>query len=156
MQSIYQKLIDYWTIGGLKISAGCSQEEISGFESKNGVLFPEDFRNYLLHVDGMVPVATDDCDENGFSFWTLARIKNVVKEFAQHSSPIPKVANADQYFVFADYLQWSWAYAIQLTNHLSESNQIIHVGTLRPKVIARSFTEFVELYLRDAEDLYAV
>ena len=66
----------------------------------------------------------------------------------------PNVERPAEYFVFADYLQWSWAYAIRLVNQPLESNEIIHVGTNIPTVVATSFTEFLTLYLRDDKKLY--
>jgi hypothetical protein len=78
----------------------------------------------------------------------------MVKECAEHSLSPPEVAEKDSYFVFADYLQWCWAYAIRLSSNPSEPNPVIHVGTIRPKIVAPSFGGFVNSYIHDAKSLY--
>jgi len=58
-------------------------------------------------------------------------------------------------FVFADYLDWSWAYAIRLLATPSESGHIFMIGKQEtPIQIAESFSDFVELYLVDSPILY--
>jgi len=155
-QPSHERLVRHWIDSGLKISKGCSPSDVQRFELENRVTLPEDFRLYFLNVNGMLPDAREDCDRNGFCFWPLSGVKSVVKELALHSSSIPGSAEDHVYFVFADYFQWSWAYAIRLLEVATGPNPVIHVGTLKPKVVADSFTQFVELYLLDAEQLYPV
>lgn len=154
MEDSTSKLVRHWRSLNLPIAPGNPEEKVREFESRNGVMLPLDFREYLLHVDGMVQAGGQDCDPNGFAFWPLARVKSVREEYTKHSTPLPEVPDADRYFVFIDYLQWCWAYAIRLGARPSDGGQIIHVGKLNPKVVAGSFTEFVDLYLRDARELY--
>jgi SMI1/KNR4 family protein SUKH-1 len=148
------KLIGHWTSQNLKIAPGNPEEKVRKFESRNGVILIPDFREYFLSVDGMPQVGGHDCDPIGFAFWPLARVKTVAEEYSKHSTVLTEVPDPSRYFLFADYLQWSWAYAIHLSDHPSGPNPVIHVGTVRPKVVAGSFTEFVDLYLRDARELY--
>jgi len=154
MQPSYKRLIDRWAAQGLKIATGATDGEVVSFESQNAVVLPEDFRNYFLKVNGMVQDFENSCDRIGFAFWPLSLVTSVTKECAKRSSPVPALKDPERYFVFADYLQWSWAYAIHLDANSPDTNQVIHVGTLRPKVIANSFTAFVNLYLQDARELY--
>ncbi len=63
---------------------------------------------------------------------------------------LPSIQSPEEYFVFADYFQWSWAYAIRLG---SEDSSVILVGA-EGDVVAASFSEFVRLYIEDAEALY--
>jgi hypothetical protein len=148
------KLISYWKSQSLRIVPGVPEERIREFESKNRIILPADFREYFLSVDGMVQQGGHDCDPNGFAFWPLARVRSVVEECAEHSLAPPELPGWQECFVFADYLQWSWAYGIHLSADPSAVNRVIHVGTFHPKVVAGSFTEFVDLYIRDARELY--
>ncbi len=148
------RLVDHWTTQGLKIATGATEQEVLSFESQNRAILPGDFRDYFLKVNGMFQDFHNSSDQEGFAFWPLNQVTNVSKECAKYSPNLPVPANPQNYFVFADYLQWSWAYAIHLGTRSSEAGQVIHVGTLRPKVVAGSFTEFVDLYLQDARDLY--
>jgi hypothetical protein len=154
MEDPGSKLIMHWRSLNLLIAPGNSEDGVRDFEARNGVALPHDFRKYLLSVNGMVQAGGQDCDPNGFAFWPLARVKSVRMEYAKHSNPLPEVQDPDRYFVFVDYLQWCWAYAIRLGSRPSDGGQIIHVGKINPKVVAGSFTEFVDLYLRDAAELY--
>jgi len=154
MSTPYKRLIDHWTAQGLKIAAGATEEEVLSFKSQNRVILPGDLRDYFLNVNGMVQDFENSCDQRGFAFWPLSLMTNVAKECGKRSSIESAFKDPERYFVFADYLQWSWAYAIRLDASSPEAGQVVHVGTLRPKVIAGSFTEFVSLYLQDARELY--
>ncbi len=154
MTNSTSKLIRHWRSQNLKIAPGNPEARVREFESHNRVILPPDFREYFLTVDGMAQVGGHDCDPTGFAFWPLARVKSVPEECAEHSLALPEVSDAARYFVFADYLQWSWAYAIHLTDRASGPNPVIHIGTVRAKTVTGSFTEFVDLYLRDARELY--
>ena len=154
MEEPSDKLVRHWRSLNLLIAPGNPEERVQEFESRKGVVLPHDFREYLLCVNGMVQSGGQDCDPSGFAFWPLARVKSVSDEYARHSTPMRKVQDADEHFVFVDYLQWCWAYAIRLGPRVSDGGQVIPVGTLHHKVIAGSFTEFVDLYLRDARELY--
>ncbi len=154
MANSTSKLISYWQSQNLRIAPGNPEGSVRVFESRYSVILPPDFREYFLSVDGMAQVGGHDCDPTGFAFWPLARLKSVPEECTEHALALPEVPDPDKYFVFADYLQWSWAYAIRLGDRPSEPNPVIHVGTVRPKTVAGSFTEFTDLYLRDARELY--
>jgi SMI1/KNR4 family protein SUKH-1 len=154
METASSKLISHWRSLNFLIAPGNSEQTIREFESRKNVIFPPDFREYLLSVNGMLQAGGYDCDPNGFAFWPLSFIKSVREESLNHSSSLPEVQDLDEHFVFVDYLQWCWAYAIRLTPRPSDGGQVIHVGKLHPKVIASSFTEFVDLYLGDDVELY--
>lgn len=58
--------------------------------------------------------------------------------------------------IFADYLSHSWAYAFRLTSgSVQVPVCIVGTATGTPKWIADGFPQFVELYVRDDERLYA-
>jgi hypothetical protein len=154
MEDSSSKLVRYWRSLNLLIAPENTEEEVGEFEHRNGVIFPHDFREYLLCVNGMVQSGGQDCDPNGFAFWPLSRIRSVRKEYAEISNPMPEVQDPDGYFVFVDYFQWSWAYAIRVGAEPPDGGQVITVGLLHPNVVAGSFTEFVDLYVRDAKGLY--
>jgi hypothetical protein len=155
MRDSSRKLVGYWKSLNLTVAAGIEKERVLEFESHYGVVLPADFREYFLDVNGMLQRGGQDCDPNGFAFWPLGHVKSVREEYAEHSTALPEVPEPHVYFVFADYLQWCWAYAIRLYDKPVGSNLIITVGTLKTRVIASSFTEFVGLYLWDAKELYA-
>ncbi len=147
----WTRLIKHWRLEGLAIAEGASESELQEFESREGVLIPNEFRAYLQAVNGMVQMAPHDCDKNLFAFWQLGRIKPVRVECPQYA--IDEATG--NFFVFADYIVWSWAYALEMCPEPREAGKVILIGGLRPQAVSRSFTEFVELYVQDAAALYA-
>jgi hypothetical protein len=109
-------------------------------------------REYLLQLDRSGSTWPDDQDAKGFSFWPLARILPAAEELAK--TAITDVSGLDEYFAFADYLGWSWAYAIRLAFDDSRGNRVILIGKEAPFEVASSFGEFVDLYLQDSPRLY--
>jgi hypothetical protein len=149
----YRKLIQHWTDVGLTIAAGITDEELTSFEAHYHVDMGSalDFKEYLRAVNGMTQSGGQDCDAKGFSFWPLNRIKQVPEECLQHKMGVPSIRDIEKYFVFADYMQWSWAYAICLA---PSQSGILQFGTRSPRLISNSFSDFVKAYMRDSEQLY--
>jgi hypothetical protein len=147
----YQQLIRHWKSEGLTIADGVG-EALRVFEVKHGVTFPEEFREYLANVNGMLQIGGQDSDGKGFAFWPLNRIRAVPDECAASKVKVPNFDEVESYFAFADYLQWSWAYAIALGT--KRRGAILQFGTHSPRIVADSFAEFVEAYISDAERLY--
>ena len=148
-ENVLDRLIARWQADGVVIRRGVQEECLSEFEEHNSVVLPWDFKHYFLTVDGL---SNDDRD--GFLFWPLAFVKSVPAVCREERVPLPTVDQLNQYFVFADYLQWSWAYAIYLADRTVALNPVIMVGTYEPTVVAQSFSAFVELYLTGSDDLY--
>ncbi len=150
----YQRLVERWSGDRLTIAAGVSEEGLRRFETKYGVRLSSvpDFREYLLNVNGMAQIGGQDCDEKGFAFWPLRRIKRVTEECAESNVETPRFDDIGNYFAFADYMQWSWAYAICVAPN--QRGKVLQFGTHSPRIVADSFSQFVDAYLADSEQLY--
>lgn len=151
MNTLWRQLANHWASQGLELASGASLFDIQRFESLHSLQLPSDFRDYVRTLNGMLQVGGHDVDEQGFSFWPLSRFVPASEQCRALSIPPPLLENLDDYFVFADYLQWSWGYAIRLR---TPPDEVIHVGTLVVRPLAASFRNFVELYLQDATELY--
>jgi hypothetical protein len=147
-------LVSYWKSEGISTTTGNSSDSLDEFENRNAIKLSKDFRHYLTAVGGMPPGSNGDT--KGFHFWTLSDLKPVTVICAETGVPLPEAEHLEKHFVFADYREWSWAYAIDFSGPAEGDHPVIHVGTLRPKTVARSFSEFLDLYLRDALELYVV
>jgi len=147
--SVAKRLIDYWKTHGASAERGAEVKALAAFEQRHGVRLPADFREYLMTADGTAP--PHDTDSEGFSFWPLTKICPV----PESSESAGRFPDAGAYFIFADYLQWSWAYAIRLTAD-ETSGPIVIVGTKdgNPQRVAESFTTFAELYLQGWEHIW--
>jgi len=134
-----------------------SEQRIREFEHHYRVELPTDFRDYFLHVDGMSTQWPNAQDPDGYAFWSLDGVKSVPEEALKHKSgqDWSNFPSAESLFVFADYLDWSWAYGIRLLTARSESGQVFIIGKQETAIqVAESFSDFVELYLADSPILY--
>lgn len=103
-----------------------------------------DFLAYLRFCDGF----ENSLDSEGFRLWPADAMERVSTydhgKFASRGS--------DRFLIFADYLHWSWGYAIEL----SPRGRVTIVGTADRQlhVIPGGFQRFLGLYLRDDLALY--
>ena len=145
MSNLWQRLAAFWRDAGITIRACVDPSEIQTFESKYGVHLPDDLRVYFLTIDGM----EDDLDPGYNRFWPLAMVKPVSEELSD--------INPDRFaypgcFLFADHLIWSFAWAVEMRNEPSELSGSVFQITGRDllvRKIAPSFTEFMEMYLKN-------
>lgn len=157
MTAVGEKLRAHWLSKGMVLPSGNPEQRISEFEHRYHMNLPPDFRGYFLQVDGMSRHWPSAQDTEGYAFWSLDRVKSVPEEAVKHNSgqEWSSFPGAESLFVFADYLDWSWAYAIRLLTDPLESGRIFIIGKQEtPIEIADSFSDFVELYLVDSPVLY--
>ena len=150
---VSELLIKNWLSCGITIADGASPETVAAFEASRQVQFPDDVREYFLRVNGMVQEGYDSEDPRGFAFLPISRLKDLDRVSREEGITVPGVEPRD-YFLFVIYMQWCWAYAIDLGHSSVTRGQVVHVGTIAPKIVARSFSEFVHLYLSDSTALY--
>ena len=150
-EAIAQTLVRFWEAQGLSVPAGCDQATIKEFERVHGVTLPPDMRAYLSLADGMNQTFKDSCDKDGFAFYPLDLIESVPTFGRRFTSPLVRFSSDDDFFVFADYLQLSWAYAIRIRG---EGNRVLIVGKQVPEIVAESFEDFVGLYVLGSPVLY--
>jgi hypothetical protein len=154
MSETLNGLIARWRGDGLNPVQGAAPAAIESFESRFGIVLPSDLREYLSTRNGMLPGYPNDIDKEGFAFWPLERIRPISTgpDKIPWNSGLP---DASKCFLFADYLHWSWAYAIVLSRESSGSSPVFIVGVEHPKKIADSFSEFARLYLARSPALLA-
>lgn len=152
-KNIGSSLLEHWTSdSSASIQNPATQQEITLFENTNKAVMPNAFKNYLILVNGFNQSGKYH-DDSGFNFWPIEKICSVHPfEDGRFS-----FSDADSYYIFCDYLDFSWAYAINFSPEKGEDT-VIAIGTKNnfPKVIAKDFSEFVEIYLRDDDRLYDI
>jgi hypothetical protein len=150
--SAVDQLVGHWQSHGLSLAEGVQPKALDEFESTYSITLPADVREYFERVNGMLQIAGSDVDGNHFAFWPIEHVRPMTVELQEWSGPVPFVAFPESYFVFADYMQSCWAYAIRLG---SNNDDVLLIGGHDPApVVAHSFAEFVRLYLEDAPALY--
>jgi hypothetical protein len=154
MQVAVEKLIGHWKGMGLTLPEGVKENRIWQFEKKYEVVMPADLKEYFLRIDGMRMTLHDCKDKEGFSFWPLSRVKTVREEMERPAGAHINAEGVESFFVFADYFDWSWAYAIDLSGSFYMHNKVFLVGKEQPIKVADSFTGFVDLYVSGSIELY--
>jgi hypothetical protein len=150
-------LLRKWKTEDVRIGDANTQRKIENFEQGHKVRLPQDFKLYLLRANGMRPGIPHDTDKNGYCFWPLERIRSVANEFREPQHRAKEIHRPElaSYFIFADYLQWSWAYAIRIAETDTDTSIVFRVDA--PQTIwklADSFAEFIDLYVVDSVRLY--
>lgn len=147
------RLLEHWkNDSSASIQNPATQQEIALFERKNKAVISNDFKNYLILANGF-DQSDNYHDEHGFNFWPIEQICNVhTFEDGRFS-----FSDSDSYYIFCDYLDFSWAYAINFAPEKG-GDTVIAIGTKNniPTVVAKNFSEFVEIYLRDDDRLYDI
>ena len=140
----------------LKISSKASIEQLHSFVQKTNLLLPQDISEYFEKING-----TDgDYDDNLFTFYNLLDFKNIKDGlFTWSGSPdysglIDTLDNNADIFIFADHSFKMFTYAIRLYPIISDKNEVFILCGNEYRVIANSFTEFIDLYLNDDISLY--
>ena len=150
MSELWKNVVTFWNNRDVEVQPPVSLEEIDQFESENNLVFPTDFRQYLLTANG----TGDDCDDEMFRFWSLSEIKSVEDELAGYKSPdFPYEFTHPNCYVFADYMIWSWAYAIQLSDSPDQPGPVFRVtngAESEGELISPSFRGFMRQYLVDS------
>ena len=143
MASLGQIIKEHWLYQKLALQPGATEAELQAFEDQYRVRLPADVRGYFSAVNGMA----EDCagDALLINFWPLPELKRVTE-----AAPFCHIEAAESYFIFADFLIWSHAYAIRLSSDLRQPNPVIIVHGA-PIQLADSFTEFMQEYLRHNE-----
>lgn len=136
----------------MRIAAAANESSIRAFERKYQIHIEPEFRSYLLTVNGMLQSASNDCDSNLFAFWQTQRICTIGEECPELQTALEE----REYFVFADYMIWSWAYAIDLRMDSPTIGKVILVVGRQHQIVASSFFEFLKLYLEDSRNIYAI
>lgn len=150
MQDSTKTLVAYWASKGVQLAPGCSPVAIAQFERRYHVTMPPALRSCYLVADGMKKTFEDEYDSEGFCFWPLENVAPLDEcEKLKKWSEVPK---GDGFFVFADYLHFSWVYAIRLS--LGRSNLVAIMGKRTPELVGVSFEDFIGAYVANSSRLY--
>ena len=141
-----ETLKQFWLHQGIKLRRGATEEEFAAFELKYNIRLPADLREYLATIDGFDGSEHWMTDNEVITFLGLDEMKPVSEYWSRD------VADANNYFVFADYSLAVHVYAIRLSSNSSDSNDVVVLYD-RPVKLARSFSEFVIGYLENCESV---
>lgn len=129
-------------------------DEIKAFENKYNVEIPQDLQNYYLEVNG----SGEEMLNNLYEFYSINRTKKISEELIEWSG-IPDYSKLifdgiENVFVFGEYDFNLYAFGIELHQYISSENRVFIFCGEDFKIIANSFTEFLDLYLNKPEEIY--
>ena len=151
----FRNLRNKWVQDRITTNLPAKDEEISLFQIANNVVLPKDLVDYLKSLNGTGQDYTNDL----YEFYSLDRIKNVNEEFNDWKG-IPDykklslvLKDSMKLFVLANYQFNLFAYAIRLDSDSSIENSVFVICGDEFKKIAKSFSDFILLYLNDSIEL---
>jgi hypothetical protein len=150
MQSPARQFREFWRHRNLPARAGISANLIAKFEEKHRVLLPNDMRELLTLMDGTEGFSADD-----LTLWPLQELKPIPDVFtgADYSCLNPQnpqaLPNAGSYFVFADWLIYSFCYAIGLGKDVPHG-EIVFIDGENWYRCSNSFSAFLGSYMHEA------
>jgi hypothetical protein len=154
MDSVWRQLIESWRSQNLPIQKACEEDDIRSFETRHRMALPPDIREYFLKINGMTPYYPGYQDKEGFSFWTLETMRTLAEDNKAAGRRHVRLREEDSLFLFCDYMDWCWAYAVKILPGSGAAEGIYLVCCRDPVKIADSFSDFVRLYLERSDQLY--
>ena len=149
MESVQTRLAKWLGTG----SVGAAELErrelaVRKVEQETGLSLPEDFRLYLLHAS---PI-DQAWDDEMVIWWPIERLKTIPDEYEGPIGLEGVAASAAEWLFFADYCLWCWAWAI-CCGEGEDRGRIALIGGSPDRIVADSFTEFVDRHLSDPDSL---
>lgn len=156
MDSYINRIKESWKKEGIQLSVLATNENISFFSLNNNIILPQDLVAYFIQLNG----TSDGYDDRLFKFYALSQFKTVKDELGEWEGVpdcrniVSKLNNNENCFVFADHSFHLFSYAIRLYAYPSDINEVYVICGEEFKIVASSFTEFMNLYLHDDPKLY--
>jgi hypothetical protein len=113
-----------------------------------GLSLPDDFRLYLLHASQLDQAWDDEL----VIWWPIERLRNVPEEYEHPVAEQRVASSAAEWLFFADFSLWAWAWAI-CCGKSEDRGRIALIGGSPDRIVADSFTEFVDRHLSDPDSL---
>ena len=140
-----------WNVHSSLDVPGTINRDILNFNSSEKVKLPDDISEYFICLNG----SNSKYDNNFFRFYPLNELKKI-RDLYQDWSGIPNYkavtgtfSGAENCFIFADYNIHTLAYGICLYPEGSIANEIYVICGDKYKLLANSFSDFIDLYLND-------
>jgi len=143
--SAIEKTISFWRGQDIPIIPKAI-EEIRHLNQTKALHLPHDFIELYRRANG-IPFPPES-DAEGFTFYPVETIVSAREELGA-DAPLGK----RKIYIFSDYLVKCWFYGYEVMDDGSYTIGIIPAD-YKFKVITKSLTEFLELYMVDSETLY--
>ncbi len=136
-----ERLVHWWGKDAKPSECGAQLEAL---EARYDVRLPDDFRAYLTAT---MPKG-NPWDSEGTNWWPLEDLKSVREECADWEDG-SGLDGDEKAIVFADFLMWCFAWAIDCSDGPDRGRVIIVTGSSNRQV-AGSFDDFLRRYINDS------
>lgn len=140
----------------IKSNNPISKDDLIILLDNKKLYLPKDLEEYFITING----TNDQYDDLFFKLYSFSQFESLKEKFSDWNG-IPNYQNIantlldfDKYFSIADYQCHLFTYAIRIYESERLNNEIIIICGDEYKIIANSFSEFIELYLKDSIKLY--
>jgi hypothetical protein len=113
-----------------------------------GLSLPHEFRDYLLFAS---PVE-QAWDQELVIWWPIERLRPIPDEYQDPVGDPEIAATAAYWLFFADFSDWSWAWAINCGEG-EQRGKVALIGGEPDRIVADSFSDFVERHFTDPDSL---
>lgn len=132
-----ERVLERWRSHGVSFLPGVEESELDSLEERYGVHLPDDMRAFYRATNGTHgPQNSSGTDERDIEFWPVEDIKPLVRQQ-------PKILD------FADYMFAEHTFGIDL-DETSDNLGTVYGGG---HIMARCFSEFMEMYVAEDERL---
>jgi hypothetical protein len=147
LDEVIRRLFIHWNIQGID-TLPFSNKEIEILEQENKMILPNDFIRLYTCINGMENLFPNETDSEGFLFYPVQAITSAKMEFKNSD-----LSQKNNLYVFANYMQKSWWYGLEVIDRNNYKIGIIPHGNFF-KPITNLLSEFLFLYLEDSPRLY--
>jgi hypothetical protein len=149
MADVLDRLLEHWRHRQEKPAASTATlDEIENWERKYGVRLPDDLREYVLRVNGIHCGEELEFDNNLNTLLPLSAMKPECEWWSGQTS--------SNRFVIADHCISCFWWTVDLNAEPRPETAVFLSGASdgKPRLVASSLDEFLEMYITDAAALY--
>jgi hypothetical protein len=130
--------------------------DLLSFEAEKGLIIPGDVKDYFLSNNGTDGNYNEDlyCFYNFKQFTSIETALKDWNGIPDYSNLVNTFENSKDCFVLADYMFHTFVYAIRLYKEVTDKNEVYVLCGDQFKMIASSFTDFIQLYTDQSVELH--
>lgn len=149
MADVLDRLLNHWQMNGTKPAASkASADDVTSWEAQYGVRLPDDLREYVTKVNGILFGEQLEFDDNLNTLLPLSAIKPE-SEWSNREAPPNR-------FVIADHCIscfW-WTVDLDAERHSETAVSLSGTSDGKPRTVATSMAEFLDMYIENSPTMY--
>jgi hypothetical protein len=149
MSDVFDRLLEHWRLHREKPAASrANADEIASWEAKYAVRLPDDLREYVTRVNGILFGEQLEFDNNLNTLLPLSAMKPESEWWNREAPP--------NRFVIADHCIscfW-WTVDLDAKHHSKTVVSLSGTSDGESRIVAASMAEFLDMYIADSPEMY--